>query len=79
MELVKVLCVKNLIFQDSIEFDENGYLIEDLLEIDFIKNKEYILFKNEDGYTTINENDDKHTFSENEFEEFFEELYTISI
>jgi len=79
MELVKVLCIKSLIFQDSIEFDENGYLIEDLLEIDFIKNKEYILFKDEDGYTTINENSTKHTFDEKQFKEFFKELYTIFI
>jgi len=79
MELVKAVCIRDVVFKDSVEFDENGYLIKESLEIDFIKEKEYVFLKDKDKYTSINEYDDKHIFNENDFRIFFKEIYSVSV
>jgi len=79
MELIKTVCIRDVVYKDSVRFDENDYLVKEEIESDFKKKKKYIFLKEKDKYLSINEYDQKHIFSENEFKKFFKEIYNVSI
>jgi len=45
MELIKTVCIRDVVYKNSVRFDENNYLIKEEVVSDFKRKKKYIFLK----------------------------------